>query len=347
VWSLWARVLCASKHLWKTCFIVFHRCGRIHTLFVLGRRSVSKSAIPQRYRFKVKQRLAVVRYAREHGIKPASRHFGCTPRTVRTWVRRWRTDGDVGLVPKYPQKRKRRLPERTVELLRVARAEHGFGAPRARVWLERVHCVRVNARTIQRVFRDLGMPVLPKTRRRRPRQLKLFEKDQPGDSVQVDVKVVRVAKAKLFQYTAIDDCTRMRVLRLYPHLSQHASLDFLRELTTAFPFAIRKIQCDNGPEFPLAFRLSVEGAGMRHRYITPRRPQQNGKVERSHRIDSQEFWGRQTFTTRAEAEEALREWEHRYNHERFSLALGGLTPAEKLAAKLATPATAPSSTPAA
>jgi hypothetical protein len=30
---------------------------------------------------------------------------------------------------------------------------------------------------------------------------------------------------------------------------------------------------------------------MRHRYIKPRRPQQNGKVERSHRIDNEEFWG--------------------------------------------------------
>jgi hypothetical protein len=30
---------------------------------------------------------------------------------------------------------------------------------------------------------------------------------------------------------------------------------------------------------------------MRHRYIKPRRSQQNGKVERSHRVDSEEFWG--------------------------------------------------------
>jgi transposase-like protein len=82
--------------------------------------------------------------------------------------------------------------------------------------------------------------------------MKLFEKEHPGDSVQVDVKVVKLAKEKVFQYTALDDCTRIRVLRLYPRLNHHASLDFLRELTHAFPFAIRKIQCDNRSEFPLA-----------------------------------------------------------------------------------------------
>ena len=42
----------------------------------------------------------------------------------------------------------------------------------------------------------------------------LFEKDEPGDSVQVDVKVVQLQREKVFQYTAIDDCTRYRLLRL-------------------------------------------------------------------------------------------------------------------------------------
>jgi transposase InsO family protein len=265
-------------------------------------------------------------------------------RTVRTWVRRWEKDGEAGLVPRYPKRRKRRLPEATLALIRVARTEHRWGAPRTRVWLERVHELRVNARTIQRVFCDIGVPVLTKTPRRQPRQMKLFEKEQPGDSVQVDVKVVKVANEKVFQYTALDDCTRMRVLRLYPRQNQHASLHFLREITDALPFGIRKIQCDNGSEFPLAFRLAVEAAGMRHRYIKPHRPQQNGKVERSHRVDSEEFWDRQTFANRGDAEAALRKWEHRYNHERFSLALNGRTPVEKLAAVRAASSSSPAVT---
>ncbi len=71
---------------------------------------------------------------------------------------------------------------------------------------------------------------------------------------------------------------------------------------------------------------------IRHHYIRPRRPQQNGKVERSHRIDQEEFWCRQRFPDFEAAAAALRGWETRYNYERFSLALQGRTPAEKLAA---------------
>src|SRR5262249_23240031 len=38
-------------------------------------------------------------------------------------------------------------------------------------------------------------------------------------------------------------------------------------------------------------------SSIRHRYIQPRRPDQNGKVERSHRVDAEEFWGRSGFAT--------------------------------------------------
>jgi transposase len=207
---------------------------------------MTDSGVPAQYRLRVKQRMVAVRYAEEHGIKPAARHCGVARRTVRTWLRRWKAGGEAGLVPRYPSRRPRRLPRTTIELIRIARVELEFGAPRTRVWLHRVHQLHVNARTIQRVFRDLGRPRLTKRPRRRPRQMKLFEKEQPGESVQVDVKVVTVAKEKVFQYTALDDCTRMRVLRLYPRLNQHASLHFLGELASAFPFPVHKIQCDNG-----------------------------------------------------------------------------------------------------
>jgi len=95
------------------------------------------------------------------------------------------------------------------------------------------------------------------------------------------------------------------------------------------------VQTDNGNEFSLAFKLTVEEAGIAYRYIRPRRPQQNGKVERSHRMDHEEFWSRQRLTSYGEAESALRDWERHYNVERFSIALRGHTPAEKLAARLA------------
>jgi transposase InsO family protein len=291
-------------------------------------------AVRPLYRSRVRYRLLVLEYARSHGLAAAGRHYGLSSRTVRRWRVRSRTLGLAGLVPRYPRRRQRRVRPEVIELIRHARQELAYGAARTRLWLLRVHQVRLAMGTIQRVFGELGLPRLRRTRKRAPRQMKLFEKAEPGESVQVDVKYVKIADRWAFQYTALDDCTRFRVLRLYPRLNPASSLAFLTELRRAFPFPIRRLQCDNGREFSLAFALAVEAAGIRHRYIRPRRPQQNGKVERSHRIDHEEFWSRQRFRDFDSAATAVRAWEATYNYTRFSLALKGRTPAEKLATLL-------------
>ena len=287
--------------------------------------------IAPRHHHLIQSRLAILRYADEYGFKGAARRFGLDRKTVRTWHRRWVASGPTGLVPRHPRTRRRRISEEAVRLIEHARRELHFGAMRTRCWLDRVHRIRVAAATIRRVCRDLGYPPIRRTGPRHTRQPILFSKEQPGECVQIDVKEVKVAGQKCFQYTALDDCTRYRILRLYPRKYHGTSLDFLATVRQTLPFPIRKVQVDNGTEFPLAFALAVQEAGIRLRHIKPRRPEQNGKVERSHRIDEEEFWSRATFDEFTSAAQALRAWEHRYNYDRFSMALHGLTPAEKLA----------------
>src|SRR5499425_2842126 len=247
------------------------------------------------YRWRVRQRLMVLQFARFHGPTAAGRRFGVSVRTIRRWRVRWRFGALQGLVPRYPRHRGRRITPGVIQLISQARRELEYGAQRTQLWLRRVHDVRVAVGTIQRVFRDIGLPRLRRTRKRVPRQMKLFEKAEPGETVQVDVKFVKIAGRWAFQYTALDDCTRLRVLRLYRRLHVWSSLDFVAEVTRTFPFTIQKIQPDHGAEFSFAFVLAVERRGIRHRYIRPRCPEQNGKVERSHRIDHDEFWGRRNF----------------------------------------------------
>ena len=294
--------------------------------------------IRRELRWRVRQRLAGLKLAEQLGQKQAAERVGLCARTVRRWQARARQGGVLGLVPRYPPRRRRRIPDHVVALVAHARRELGDGRARTQVWLRRRHQVSLAMSTIQRLFVDLGLPYLRRYPKRAARQLKLFEHPRPGDCVQVDVKFVKVAHRWVYQYTALDDCTRLRVLRLYPHLNHQTSHRFLTELRQAFPFAIRRLQNDNGKEFSPAFALAVEAVGIRHRYIRPRRPQQNGKVERSHRIDHEEFWRQHDFGDFPPAAEALRRWEHAYNHERFSLALQGRTPIEKLAAVSQPPA---------
>ena len=206
---------------------------------------LSDVKVRPQYRWRVRQRLMVLHFARLHGPTAAARRFGVSARTIRRWRVRWRQEALQGLVPRYPRRRGRRITPRVIELIGQARRDLAYGAQRTQLWLRRVHEVRVAVGTIQRIFRDIGLARLRRTPKRVPRQMKLFEKAEPGESVQVDVKFVKIAGHWAFQYTALDDCTRFRVLRLYRRLHQSSSLAFLGELCRAFPFRIRKLQCDN------------------------------------------------------------------------------------------------------
>src|SRR5262245_47789652 len=94
-------------------------------------------------------------------------------RTIRRWRARWRTDGVRGLIPRYPLRRRRRIAESLIDLIRRARVDHSYGSTRTQIWLWRVYRLRVSQTTIQRVVRELGLPRVKPARKRRPRQLKL------------------------------------------------------------------------------------------------------------------------------------------------------------------------------
>jgi transposase InsO family protein len=79
-------------------------------------------------------------------------------------------------------------------------------------------------------------------------------------------------------------------------------------------------------------------------YIKPATPRLNGKVERSHRIDAEEFYRRLDGVVIDDAKifnDKLLEWEHFYNYARPHGSLGGQTPYERLKQKLATDPASP------
>jgi len=93
----------------------------------------------------------------------------------------------------------------------------------------------------------------------------------------------------------------------------------------------------NGAEFQSRFHWHAESLDIRHVYIRPRSPHLNGKVERSHRIDDQEFY--QLIDQNGISDdihlfnEKVREWEDYYNYHRPHGALQGQTPFERLIEK--------------
>lgn len=92
------------------------------------------------------------------------------------------------------------------------------------------------------------------------------------------------------------------------------------------------IRCDNGPEYISAVTLAwAAQRGIRIDFIQPGQPQQNAYVERYNRTVRYDWLAHHLFETLQEIQEFATNWLWTYNHDRPNMALGGITPKQKLA----------------
>jgi transposase InsO family protein len=295
------------------------------------------------------RRLAIIRHAQEisGNVALTCRYYGTTRQSYYVWLRRYEELGIAGLRDR--SKRPKFSPNAThgevVGKIIYLRQNYHFGPYKIAMYLKRYHEIEISLSGVWRILKRLDMSRLPTSQRYKRHQdrWKRYEKPQPGHQVQVDVKFVAPiggARKKHYQFTAIDDCTRIRVLRVYDRLNQKTAIQFIDYVFEKLPFRVERIQTDNGAEFQSAFHWHVLDRGVHHVYIKPSTPRLNGKVERSHRIDADEFYRMLEGVVVDDAQLfhiKLQEWEDFYNFDRPHGGLGGQTPYERLREKTRTP----------
>lgn len=138
--------------------------------------------------------------------------------------------------------------------------------------------------------------------------------DHAGERVQIDVKVVPKnciadPELKLYQFTAIDEFSRLRYLAAYDEHSSFSAADFLRKAVAWYKrrgIFLECVQTDNGAEFTTRllskdeqkqtlFEKAAADLGIKVKHIKPYTPRHNGKVERSHREDQKRFYSNHNF----------------------------------------------------
>lgn len=290
-------------------------------------------------------RRRVLRQASDEGnVARVCRRFGISRKSFYKWKRRQAEYGDAGLCdrPRTPHCSPRATARDVVSKILYLRQHYHFGAGRIAAYLCRFHQIAIANSSVHRILTRHGMPRLPVNQKHQPRDRRWqrYEKPQPGHRLQLDVKFLEripSTRRRLYQFTAIDDCTRIRVLKVYDACNQRAAISFIDEVLRRLPFRVHIVQTDNGAEFQSQFHWHLEQRDIRHVYIRPRTPRLNGKVERSHRVDDQEFY--QLLDKDGISDdihlfnEKLREWEDYYNYHRPHGALGGQTPYERLLAR--------------
>ena len=243
-------------------------------------------------------RLGILYHAQEvtGNVAKTCRYYGIAPQTYYKWLRRYEEDGADGL--RYRSRRPLSSPNATklevVGKVIHLRKNYHFGSQKIAMYLKRYHDIDISVSGVWRILKRLDMSRLPASKRyvRHERRWKLYEKPLPGHQVQIDVKFVAPlggAKKRYYQFTAIDDCTRLRILRIYERLNQKTAIQFADDVLEKLPFRVEAVQTDNGAEFQSSIHWHMLDRGIRHIYIKPATPRLNGKVERSHRIDAEEF----------------------------------------------------------
>jgi len=283
-----------------------------------------------------KRKIAALRLGNELGHKCACEVFKISKSSYYNWKRKYDQDGEEGLL------RQRRDPasywnsssQEVIGLILKLRDEYKLGSWRIKWYLERYHDISISESTVYRTLKRNGVKRLDRAIARKAMGPQRYSKETPGHHVQIDVKFLNFriedGTVKRYQYTAIDDCTRIRAMKVYDKHNQQSSIDFLTYVVDKFPFRIHTIQTDNGHEFQSKFNWHVQDKGMTHRFIKPGKPQHNGKVERSHLTDKREFYQLLNYKDDVDLSEKLSQWEDFYNFNRPHGAFNGKTPYEEL-----------------
>ena len=297
----------------------------------------------------VAHRMAVLQHAAEvtGNVSRTCRYYGISRATFYKWLRRYEDQGEQGLRDRSsrPSSSPRATSAEVVGKIMYLRQSYHFGPHKIAMYLKRYHETRSARRgcgASSAVWTSTGCRARSVTSATRSggSGMRSLSRDTASKFDVKFISPVGAAGKRFYQFTAIDDCTRLRVLRAYPRCNQQTAIQFLDYLLARLPFRVDVIQTDNGGEFGAQFHYHVLDRGIRHVYIKPATPRLNGKVERSHRIDENEFYRMLDGVVIDDTElfnDRLQEWEDFYNYNRPHGGLDGQTPYERLRQKTQSP----------
>jgi transposase InsO family protein len=291
---------------------------------------------------KAKQRLKVIDWHKNNGgnLSHTSRHFFMGRSTLRRWLKRFREKGISGLEDLSRRPHSLRSPitptETVIAVLKVRKENPTWSKYKIKAILKR-NRTNISESSIARILKRNNMIKEKISKRRQKAALSpkhRYPRDmvikRPGDLIQADTKHLRgIGGIKLYQFTAIDVLTKIRVLKSSSSISSKAAERFLKVCQKEFPFKIKSIQTDNGSEFNKCFNQRLKKMRIVHYFTETKSPKQNSYVERSIRTDKEEFYGQGNMRSSVKLLNPLvKKWQNYYNKVRPHQSLNYLTPHE-------------------
>jgi transposase InsO family protein len=272
-------------------------------------------------------------------------------RTAAKWARRYRAQGEAGLLDRSsaPRRVHNRTSEERIEAIAALRRLRMTAAQIAEV-------LAMADQTVSGILTRIGMGRLGRLGEQEPVR---YERSRPGELVHVDVKKLgriarpghrvlggqpararrgyhRKANGQGWEYVhiAIDDATRLAYVEVLCDEKAATAVGFFGRALAFFSrygITVERVISDNGACYRAKLHaLACRTLGIRHLFTRPYRPQTNGKAERFIRTLLGGWAYGAIYRNSAERRAALDGWLWHYNHERPHRSLGRQTPAARL-----------------
>jgi len=307
-----------------------------------------------------KGRATMVRRVLEDGIAltEAAEAAGVSARTAGKWVRRYRAEGEAGLVDRSsaPHRVHNATPADRLEAIASLRRLRLTGP-------EIAETLEMATSTVSAVLKRIGLGKLSRLGPAEP--VRRYEKIRPGELIHIDVKklgrigphgaghrmlgrswakdgrtrtdsegVRRLQTGWERVHVCVDDATRLAYVEVLPDEKATTAIGFLRRAVAFYRshgVTVERLMTDNGSAYvSTAHAIACKELGVRHIRTRPYRPQTNGKAERFIRTMLREWTYAAIYGSSAERAAALSGWIERYNFRRQHGALGHRPPIARL-----------------
>jgi len=284
----------------------------------------------------MKYRYSLVRYALSQGICKASRKYNKGRSYIYFWIKRF--DGEISSLASKSRRPKHHPLEHSQDEIELIRRywSHNRELGLFELWFKlRKQGYTRHYVSLYRVMRREGLGRQKAANKTKYKPKPYEQMRYAGQRVQVDVKIVpgecvlEKGWKHYYQYTAIDEYSRLRYLEAFQTADTYSSATFMEHASAWFAKKGVRIECvqtDNGFEFTKRFQKTkadrnlslfetvLDQKGIKHKLIRPYTPRHNGKVERSHKEDQKRLYNHARFYSFEDFKQQLRRHNQRTNH---------------------------------
>ena len=277
----------------------------------------------------MKYRLSMIKYAKRNGVRLTAIKYRTRRENIYKWLNRY--NGDIRSLANKSTKPHYHPRGHTKEekelIIKMYKRNKDTGLVRFWIKLKRLGYTR----SLGGLYNYMRSQGIYKKRivKKKKKEKKYIQMTCPGERIQIDIKyvpkvcVTNSNGLSYFQYTAIDEYSRYRIIEIYDSNTTYEAYRFVKEVIKKFPYEIKEIRTDNGLQFTnrlisknnklTMFEDHLMKVGIKHDTIKPFTPKHNGKVERSHRKDEELFYKDRKFYSLEDIRNQMKVYLREYN----------------------------------